>query len=141
LRRERWKINFYVKQLCVPISDVRIGPGQLIECLGEQLYHFLNKKYVLWNVYLPNAVSVPTMYHNTKQQVATYDSTPGDLTLPPIQWRVSSWDRGRFKVIEGQRSRCQSVETDGSPLLAPSHFCCRSLFLYDTSTTGVWWLL
>jgi len=32
-----------------------------------------NKKYVPWNVYLPNAVSIP--YHMPKQQVAMYGIT------------------------------------------------------------------
>ena len=50
-----------------------------------------NKKYVLWNVYLPNAVK-------------SYTSFPKYLTC-----NFSDLELGRFKVIQGQKSWCQST--------------------------------
>ena len=61
-----------------------------------QELHTFNKKYVLWNVYLPNVVRcIPYTV------IEIFDYNCNDLEL------------GRFKVIQGSRAWCQSI-THGS---------------------------
>ena len=61
-----------------------------------------NKKYVLWNVYLPNVVRcIPYTV------IEIFEYNCNDLEL------------GRFKVIQGQRSWCKSIAHRCFPIRLP----------------------
>ena len=68
---------------------------------------FQNKKYILWNVYLPNAVfkSIGGFLcdlHCVQHCVSHYNRDTMMLQFCDL-------DLGQFKIIQGQRSWCQSI--------------------------------